>query len=256
MDKVPVSAVIITKNEESNIEDCLKSLYGWVDEIILVDDESTDHTVRIAEKYADKIFHRKMVDEGSHRNWAYAQAKNDWVFSIDADETATPELRDEIREVIKDTDVIAFSIPRRNYIGDYWVKFGGQYPAPQLRLFLKDRLRYEEVQVHPRVFAKGKKAVLTKDVIHKSYKSFEHFLAKLNGQTTLEAKKWIMTNRHMSMKHAFWRSWDRFWRMFLMKKGYKDGFYGFMFAYFASLYQIMSYAKYWEMKRAQEKKQG
>lgn len=253
MDKILVSAVIITKNEEANIEDCLKSVHGWVDEIIVVDDESTDQTVQIAEKYADKVFHRKMDNEGTHRNWAYAQAKNAWVLSLDADERITEELHYEIAQVLPEANVEAFTLPRRNYIGNYWLQHGGQYPAGQLRLFLKDKLRYEEVEVHPRVFMDGQVQHLTKDVIHYSYKDFTHFLAKLNGQTSMEAKKWFQTNRKISLGKALWRTFDRFPRSYLRKKGYKDGFYGFMVSFFASLYQIISYAKYWELKRNQEK---
>ncbi len=248
--KIPISIVVITKNEERNIKPCLESVYGWAEEIIVVDDESTDRTVEIAAAYTDKIFRRRMDNEGRHRNWAYAQAKNDWVLSLDADEAATLELKAEIDQLLPQAQCEAFTIPRRNYIGDYWIKYGGLYPSSQLRLFLKNKFKYEEVGVHPRAFLDGKTGQLTKDIIHKSYRDFSHFLAKLNGQTTLEAQKWIETNREMSFGCALWRMLDRFLRTYVRKKGYKDGFVGFMMAFFASLYQIISYAKYWEMKKA------
>ncbi|MDO8581019.1 MAG: glycosyltransferase family 2 protein [Candidatus Omnitrophota bacterium] len=253
MNRIPVSVVIITKNEEKNIDVCLRSVAGWADEIIVVDDESTDRTVELAKRFGVKLFTRKMENEGRHRNWAYAQAKNTWVLSLDADEEVLPELREEITVLLSGQPKFpAYTIPRRNYIGNYWVKYGGQYPASQLRLFLKDQFRYEEVEVHPRVFLDGDTGHLPqgKDIVHKSYRDFSHFLAKLNGQTTLEATKWIKTGRQMSFGRALWRTSDRFFRLLLRKKAYKDGFIGFMFAVFAGLYQIMSYAKYWEMKKA------
>ena len=114
---------------------------------------------------------------------------------------------------------------------------------------MKSRFRYEEVEVHPKVFLEGQTGHLTKDIIHKGYPDIEHFLGSLNRQTTLEAKKWINTGRDMSLGQAIWRAIDRFPRSFIGKKGYKDGFYGFVIAYFASLYQIMSYLKFLEMKR-------
>jgi hypothetical protein len=169
---------------------------------------------------------------------------------LDADEIVSPELRDEIAATLADTPFHAFSNPLRNYIGTYWVKHAGWYPAGKLRLFVKSRFRYEEVQVHPRVFLDGDTGHLTKDIIHKGYPDFGHFLASLNRQTTLEAQKWIDTGRQMSAGRATWRTIDRFFRSFIGKKGYKDGFIGFMIGIFASLYQLMSYAKYWEMKRA------
>ncbi len=188
--------------------------------------------------------------EGKHRNWAYSQTKNNWVLSLDADEGVTEELKSEIIEILsKGTAFSAFSIPLRNYIGGYWVKYGGWYPAGKVRLFRKDRFKYEEVCVHPRVFIDGGCEHLRSDIIHKGLSDFSHFLDNLNHQTTLEAKKWIDTNRKMSFFHALWRTTDRFFRTFVRKKGYRDGFIGFMVAFFAGLYQIMSYAKYWEQKR-------
>lgn len=254
MNKIPLSVVVITKNEENNIAECLGSVFNWADEIVLVDDESQDQTVSIARKYHPVTFQRRMDNEGRHRNWAYAQAKNEWVLSLDADEIVTDELKSEISQAIQDDEFHAYSIPLRNYIGSYWVKHSGWYPAGKLRLFMKSRFRYEEVEVHPRVFVDGQTGHLTKDIIHKGYPDFEHFLASLNRQTTLEARKWINTGREVSLGKAMWRTIDRFPRTFLGKAGYKDGFIGFMVAFFASLYQVMSYAKYWEMKRNQQHK--
>lgn len=250
MDKLPLTVAVITKNEENNIAECLGSVHGWADEIIVVDDESSDKTVEIAGKYADRILHRKMDNEGIHRNWTYAQAKNEWVLSLDADEIASDELKKEISEILPATQFHAFSIPLRNYIGKYRVRYSGWYPAGKLRMFMKSRFKYEEVAVHPRVFLEGDTGHLTKDIIHKGYPDLEHFLSSLNRQTTLEAQKWIETGRQMSLGRAIWRTMDRFPRSFIAKKGYKDGFYGFVIAFFASLYQLMSYCKYIEIKKS------
>jgi len=247
-EKIPLSVIVLTKNEQDNISACLESV-KWADEIIVVDDESIDRTVEIARKYTQKVFIKKMDIEGRHRNWAYSQAKNEWVLSLDADERVTEELKREITEAIKSDDFVAFSIPLRNYIGNYWIRYSGWYPASKVRLFRKDKFRYEEVEVHPRVFIEGKCGHLRADIIHKGYPDFEHFLSSINYQTTQEAKKWISTNRNMSLAKALWRALDRFFRRFIRKKGYKDGFIGFIVAFFDSLYQILSYAKYWELKK-------
>lgn len=246
---IPISVVVLTKNEEANIEQCLSSVKGWALEVIVVDDFSSDKTVELANKYADKVLINRMKVEGAHRNWAYRQAKNEWVLSLDADEQITAELREEIGKVLADTDCVCFSVPLRNYIGNYWVRHGGWYPAGKVRLFKKSKFKYEEVEVHPRVFTDGKCGFLKSDIIHKGYPDFEHFLASVNRQTTLEARKWVNTNRKMSLGKALWRTIDRFFRTFIGKKGYKDGLVGFMVALFASLYQILSYAKYRQMQR-------
>ncbi len=250
---VPVSVVIITKNEEGRLPDCLASVAEWAAEIVVVDDNSTDATRAIAERVTDRVFVRAMDIEGRHRNWAYAQARQPWVLSLDADERLTPELRDEIARVLAGPEADVYTIPRRNFIGSYWVRHGGQYPSAQLRLFRQGAFSYEEASVHPRAFVNGTTGHLTSDMIHYSYRDFAHFLQKLNGQTTLEAQKWAQDGRRMSFGKAFWRSCDRFIRTFIRKKGYKDGFIGFMVAYFAALYQIISYAKYWEICCQKEK---
>jgi len=257
MKKVPVSVVILTKNERDNIKDCITSVKGWADEILVVDDFSTDETVAIAQSLADKVLIKKMEVEGTHRNWAHAQTKNTWVLILDADEKATPELREEITAALVATPHACFSIPLRNFIGDYWVRHGGWYPAGKVRLFRRDKFKYEEVGVHPRIEVDGSCGHLTKDIIHKGYPNFEHFLASLNRQTTLEAEKWVITNRKMGGGRITWRAIDRFFRRFLGKGGWKDGFIGFMVAFFDTLYQIMSFAKYRQMlleKKAAENK--
>jgi glycosyltransferase involved in cell wall biosynthesis len=249
--KASVSVVIIAKNEEKNIAECLESVYGWADEIIVVDDESTDKTREICAKYTGQVLTRKMDVEGTHRNWAYAQAKNTWVLSLDADEQVSTELKEEISGFLNDPDIkyAAFSIPLRNFIADYWVRYGGWYPAGKVRLFRKDKFKYEDVKVHPRVFIDGECGHLTKDIIHKGYPDFAHFLVSINRQTTWEAEKWVSTGRQMSKGRITWRAIDRFFRRFIGKKGYKDGFIGFMIAYFDSFYQVLSYAKYWELRK-------
>jgi glycosyltransferase involved in cell wall biosynthesis len=247
-DKIPFSVVVITKNEEKNIEDCIKSVSGWADEVIVVDDESTDKTIEIAKRLGAKVFQRKMDIEGKHRNFAYALSKNTWVLSLDADEQATPELGEEIASMLQNnTRYVAFSIPLRNYIGKYWVQHGGWYPAAKVRLFRKDKFKYEEVKVHPRAFIDGKCGHLTKDIIHYGYPDIGHFLDSLNRQTTWEAQKWYEQGKPMTLGRFLWRTYDRFMRAYFGKKGWKDGFIGFIIAYYAGLYQWMSYLKYREI---------
>jgi glycosyltransferase involved in cell wall biosynthesis len=236
----------------------MESVLGWAEEIIVVDDESSDGTKELARRLGARVVVKKMDIEGRHRNWAYSQAGHEWVLSMDADERPTGELKKEIEKLLFEAPKHnAFTIPRRNFIGSYWIKGGGLYPSPQLKLFRKDRFRWEEVEVHPRAFLEGECGHLKNDLIHYTYRNWEDFLRKLNKQTTLEAKKWHKLSLDdpkkarykMNVPHALWRTIDRFFRTFIAKRGYRDGFIGFMIAYFASLYQITSYAKYREMRK-------
>ncbi len=249
MSKILLSVVILTKNEEERIADCIKNIYDWTDEIIIVDDESTDRTTQIAEQLGVKVLARKMDIEGRHRNWAYRQAKNDWVLSLDADERPTEELKQEIAKVLFNPDCDSYTIPRRNYIGRKWLKWGGLYPSAQVKLFRKDKFKWKEENVHPEPSVKISCRQLENDIIHYSYRDWQDYLNKLNNQTTLEAKKWLKAEHKMNLPHALWRTLDRFVRVYIIKKGFMDGFYGFMVAYLSSIYQLISYAKFRQMKR-------
>ena len=252
--KIPVSVVIITKNEEDNIADCLKSA-SWADELIVLDDNSADKTVEIAKRHTDKVSSRKMDIEGRHRNYAYSLAKNDWVLSLDADERVSAELETELRKLfsseMKDK---AYSMPIKNFIGKRWIRYAGWYPAPKVRLFDKRHFKYEEAEVHPRVFIDGTCGRLTKDIIHYSYRDYHDFFQSLNNQTTLEAKKWFKEKRKINFLKMWRKAISRFLKAYIQKRGYKDGLLGFVVSYAGGLYQFMSYVKYREM--LQQDKQG
>ena len=245
--KVPISVVVITKNEEDNIADCLKSV-SWADELIVLDDNSTDNTVNIAKQYTNKVSSRKMDIEGRHRNYAYSLAKNNWVLSLDADERVSAELETELRELFKtEMKDKAYSMPIKNFIGKRWIRYGGWYPAPKVRLFDKNHFKYEEAEVHPRVFIDGSCGRLTKDIIHYSYRDYHEFFQSLNNQTTLEAKKWFKEKRKINFIKMYRKAISRFLKAYIQKAGYKDGLLGFVVSYNGGLYQFLSYIKYREM---------
>jgi glycosyltransferase involved in cell wall biosynthesis len=245
--KLPVSVVVITKNEEDNIAECLKSV-SWADELVVLDDNSTDKTVEIAKRYTDRVESRKMDVEGRHRNYAYSLARNDWVLSLDADERASVELEAEMRELFKrEMKDKAYSMPIKNFIGKRWIRYAGWYPAPKVRLFDKNHFKYEEAEVHPRAFIDGSCGRLTKDIVHYSYRDFHDFFQSLNNQTTLEAKKWFNEKRKIGFLKMSRKFLSRFLKAYIQKKGYKDGLLGFTVSYAGGLYQFMSYVKYREM---------
>jgi glycosyltransferase involved in cell wall biosynthesis len=248
MDKL--SVVVITKNEASRIRECLESV-RWADEIIVVDDCSTDETVAIAKEFTDKVFVRKMDIEGKHRNYAYGLASNLWVLSLDADERVTPELRDEIVDLLKNSPSCnGYAIPRRNFIGSTWVRHGGMYPSAQLRLFKKDKFKYDELaEVHPQAYMPDPRGNLKNDILHHTYRDFTDAIAKLDRQTDLEAQKWFRENRKVGVLGILRKSIDRFWRAYFSKKGYKDGVPGLFLAVNAGMYQFLSFAKTWELRR-------
>lgn len=253
--KVPLSVIIVTKNEESNIDDCLKSIYPWAEEIIIVDDESTDATRQIAARYTDKIFIRKWDLEGKQRNYGASQARNTWVMMLDADERMTEEVQKEIEKILfkNDEKTVAYWIPRKNYFGTKWLQYGGWYPAPHIKLYKKGFLKWREIShdvVHPGVdiaknFSIGQ---LKNHLIHYNFKNIEDFIKKVNRQSTLEAIKWHGQGKKIGLMHGLWKSFDRFWKRYVYKKGYKDGYYGFVAAVLSGFYQFAAYSKLREIK--------
>lgn len=250
--KVPISVVVVAKNEEKNIAACLESA-RWADEIVVLDNISSDRTVEIAKGYTDKVFQKGWEVDETRRNYAYSLASNDWILTIDAHETVSPELKDEIIDIFKKgPNYGIYTIPIRNYIGDYWIRHGGWYPAGKPRMFRKGSYKYEE-EGYPKISFIGKSGYLKGDIIHYAFRDFGHFLAKLNHWTAQEAKKWIGKNKRVGLVGALRKGGTRFMKAYIVKKGYKDGFVGFMVATFAGFYQLMTYAKYWEIMKGRRK---
>ncbi len=251
--KAPLSIVVITKNESERLEDCLKSA-SWANDVVVLDDFSVDNTAKIAKMFTERVYERRMDVEGRHRNYAYSLAKNEWVFSLDADERITDELREELKHFLrKETEHATFTVPIKAFIGGKWVRHGGWYPGRKVRLFRKDKFKYEEVKVHPRVFYEGSCGHLKNPILHYSYADLHEFIESLNNQTTLEAEKWFDEKRKIGLAKALRKTCDRFLKAYILKKGFLDGLTGFMFAMSAGLYQIFSYAKYREMLGKEKK---
>jgi glycosyltransferase involved in cell wall biosynthesis len=249
-EKIPISVVVITKNEAGRIEECLQSA-AWAAEIIVLDDFSSDNTVGLAQKFTEKVFQRKMDIEGKHRNHAYSLASHEWVFSLDADERITPELREEITALIKNSPVCnGYTVPRKNFMGKTWVRYGGMYPSAQLRLFRKDKFRYdEEAEVHPQAYMPDPRGALKHDILHYTYRDFTDAINKLDRQTDLEARKWFREKRKISALGTLRKMADRFCRSYFSKQGHKDGVIGLFLAVNSAMYQFLSYAKTWEMRK-------
>jgi len=252
-EKVPISVVIITKNVEANIKDCLESV-TWADEVVIVDNHSTDNTLAVAKQYTNSIYHDTWDKEGSIRNRAYARARNEWVLTLDPDERVSAVLQEQIRDFLsKGTAFDAYSVAMKSMFGrKYWIRYGGWYPASRIKIFKKSKFRYEDAEIHPRAYLDGKEGRLSGDIVHYCYDDFTHVVSKMNVQSTLEAKKWIRDKRPMNARVAWTRVFSRFFKMFVQKKGYKDGMIGFMMAWQWATYQLLSYAKYWQMKNMED----
>ncbi len=170
-----LSVAIITKNEEANIAACLESV-AWADEIVVVDSGSTDKTVEIAKRYTDRVFVEKWRGQGHQKNRAVELAKGPWIFSIDADERATPELAQEINTVISEGGVYAYAMRRKNYYKDQWIKHSGWWPDWVKRVFKKGEAQFSADVIHDSLQSSSPVKKLSNPIIHYSFKSPEDFL--------------------------------------------------------------------------------
>ncbi|MBU9889309.1 MAG: glycosyltransferase family 2 protein [Candidatus Omnitrophica bacterium] len=252
MDKVPVSVVVIAKNEEKRLADCLKSA-AFAAELIVLDDNSTDGTVRIAESFGAKVTRRAMDIEGRHRNFAYSLATQSWVFSLDADERITPELAAEITRVAQTPNDphTCYCMPVKTFIGTDWIKGGGYYPAPKTRFFKRGQFKYEEARVHPKMFYEGTCGQLRGDILHYSSPSWDVWFSKFNRETALEAEKWLKDGRKVGPWRVFRKACSRFLKYYFQKDGITTGYTGFLMSFLHAAYQIITFAKYRELKNVQ-----
>ncbi|NQT95128.1 MAG: glycosyltransferase family 2 protein [Candidatus Omnitrophica bacterium] len=251
--KYSISVVTMTRNSATKIRDCLESA-KWSDDIVVIDDFSKDNTLDIVGEYTNNIHQRKWENEGRQRNFAYSKAKNEYILSLDSDERITSELQDELIRLAEEGFTHnGYNVPHKNYIGNRWIRHGGWYPNRKLKLFKKSEFRYAEEEYHPPAIMEGERKDLNGEIIHLAYKDFSDMVRKVDHQTNFESEKWFRDKRKMSLARALRKSFDRFFKAYFLKQGFRDGFLGFMMAFFGGFYQLLSYAKYAELKKETER---
>jgi len=238
-----ISAVILVKNEAGVLSRCLDSL-GFVDEIVVVDDGSTDDTVAIAEARGAKVFRRQLDRFDSQRNYGIQQATSDWILTIDADEVVTAALAAEIRETIERPDACeVYGVPFRHRIFGRWIGYGG-WREPLTRLY--QRTAEWGGAVHEQVVRGDSYGVLQHDILHYSHEDVGVFFRKLDGYTNREAQARVDAGaKHSSMAMMLSPVRD-FWRRYVLLKGYKDGTAGLVLATLMAIYVWAVRAKAWE----------
>jgi glycosyltransferase involved in cell wall biosynthesis len=241
-----ISAIVITRNEESNIAACLASL-SWVDEIIVVDSGSTDKTVSIAKRFTKRVFPRAWEGFGAARNFAIAKATSDWILWVDADERVTTDLLTEIQAVIHGgAQANAYSLPRKaNFLGR-WILHCGWYPGRVVRLFRKGTGRFTEHRVHERLEVQGHVGQLRSDLLHFTDPNLFHYFEKFNRYTSLAAEELVADGKAFGLWQLVAKPWWMFIRMFILRRGYLDGVQGFILCVVSACYVFTKYAKLWE----------
>lgn len=245
-----LSVIVITRNEKANISDCLESL-GFADEVVVLDNSSTDGTADIARSLGARV----SVSEdwpgfGPQKNKALDLATGDWVLSIDADERVTPALRDEILQTMASTPVQSvFSIPRlSSYCGQYMLHSGWN-PDFVVRLFRRGTARFSDDLVHERLLTQGPVVRLSTALLHLSFPDFESVLDKVNRYSTAGARGMALTGKSASLWGAIGHGAWAFFRTYIVRRGFLDGQLGLALAISNAEGTYYRYAKRWLMLR-------
>jgi glycosyltransferase involved in cell wall biosynthesis len=254
-----LSAVILTKNEEGKIKNCLESI-TWVDEIVIVDGFSTDKTVEICKQYNAKIIqHAFEGDFGQERNIGIDNASGDWVLQLDADDVVTQGFRQVARKILEEEgEFVAYKFLRKNFFMGHFMRYGGWYHY-SLHFFKKGFARYQG-KVHHDLIVNGTIGVLNEEIEHYPFDNFSQFIERQNRYTNLEAKEIVDLERYINEKNISYniriKPVKLFWKFYVKKKGFKEGMHGFIFSVLFAWVHFLKWVKVWEKLYSQPQATG
>lgn len=239
-----ISVLILVKNEENNIKECIESC-TFADEVVVIDDGSTDKTEEIALSLGARVIHRSMNgDWGGQQTFAIQQAKYEWIFFIDADERCTPELCEEIKKVVAEGKKYGFWVKRINHFKHKMVKHGPLSPDWVCRLMPTEG-SYVEGFVHPLIVHQFEDKKLQKTMIHYTYETWEQYLRKMNQYSTLGAEKNVQRGKKANFfLDVVLRPIFAFFKMYILKLGILDGKLGFILSVSYANYTMNKYIKH------------
>ena len=249
-----LSAVIITYNEENNIERCLRSLRQVADEIVIVDSFSSDRTVEICKKYGAKIYERRWQGYSHTKNFGNQMAAYNQILSIDADEVLSPELEASILHMKANSLPGIYSFNRKtNYCGK-WIHHCGWYPDVKIRFFDRTFARWEGEYVHEELSFKRSLAVrhLKGDLLHYSFESLGDHLQRVNKYSDLAASELLERDKGGAGFRMVFSPLSKFLKLYFLKKGFLDGFYGFCICAISAFDVLIRYAKVIHLRRSME----
>jgi glycosyltransferase involved in cell wall biosynthesis len=258
-----LSVAIITKNEEANLARTLASVQ-WADEIVILDSASTDRTVEIARSFNANVFDEPWQGFAGSKNSAIAKCTGTWILSLDADEELSPELQHQIRTLLpSNPPTDAFYIRRRNLFLGRWIKHGGFYPDPKLRLFRRTAAnfaatpRFQNRPVHETIAFDGDASMLDYDLIHHAYPTLETYIEHMDRYSTLGCELLVASGKTSRSLLAFIANifvvpqltfiWNYIFRL-----GFLDGREGLLLHFYHATYTSWKYAKAWQAARIKQ----
>lgn len=253
MSAAPVSAVIVARNEAHNLPRCLASVKGWVSELVVVLNNTTDNSAEIAHAHGAVVFETEWRGFRDTKNWANDRATQAWVLCLDADEEVSPALKAAIQEFFQEQGHHRFHgarFPRKVWFIDRWITHGDWYPDLSLRLFNRNHGRWGgDAFVHEKVEVNGAVATLRADLHHYSFPSISSHVAKINPFADLFLQQRQAAGVQFSLSAAVFRPWWRFLRAYVLRRGFLDGFPGFYIAWATAFGALVRYSRLYEHAR-------
>jgi len=250
---VKISATIITFNEERKIERCLASLLGIADEIIVVDSNSTDGTAAICARYPVVFMKHSFQGYIAQKNFAVAQASNDYILSLDADEVLSDQLKASILAVKSDWGSFdGYSFNRYNNYCGKWIRFCGWYPDRKIRLWDRRKAKWGGEDPHDKVeIAKDRVKELRGDLLHYAYFTVDEHLTQMHKFAEVAARaKYRKGKKPVFIIHVVFNPMFKFFRKYLLQLGFLDGYYGFVFCATTSALNFYKYLRLYEYHRS------
>ena len=250
--KLPVSVIVLTKNEEKNLPGCLASL-GWAKEVVVVDSQSTDKTLAAARKAGARVINRPWPGYTAQRNFALSKCRQPWVLSVDADERVSEELRDSIAALLEQgPQRRGYRVPEVNNYFGRWLRYGGIYPGWHMIFYRRQGAKYESGQadVHEGVRVENP-GDLDGLLVHHAYPTLELALDKLNAYTSAEAEGRLKQGpAQVGLYGLVFRPLQRFIRNYFFKLGFLDGVQGLLYCFLTGYYTFAFHLKIWARQAA------
>ncbi len=248
-----ISVVLITHNEEANLPRTLASVQSLVSEgrgeIIVLDSGSTDRTSEIAREHGAKIFVEPWKGFAGQKNSAMDKASMDWVLQLDADEALEPALTDEILQMLGGNSTnVGYWIPRKNFFLGRWIKHGGFYPDPKLRLIRRGSGKFEEYGAHPTIKIEGPTGRFAHALLHNAYPTLSSYIGHMNSYSSMGAEVVFGKGKgHFSLANIVFRPLLTFLYNYVIRAGFLDGREGLLLHLYHAVYVSWKYAKTWEL---------
>lgn len=242
-----LSVAIITKNEEKNLPDCLKSV-SFADDIVVVDSGSTDRTVEIAKEFGCRVFVEGWKGYGLQKNSAVEKCRHTWVLLLDADEIVPDEAKESIIGVLEKPSADAYSLKRKNYFHGRWIKHSGNWPDRNIRLVNKTKGSFRSV-IHEKWVTDGRLQDLDAFILHYSFSSYSDLIKTLNKYSTITAGELFSSGKRANPLSPLYHGIGMFLKIYLLERGFFGGMDGLVISLTKAGGSFFKYAKLLELQR-------